>query len=212
MEIQVSAAPMNSNEFDWVIMDHICQNGMENLDWKAMYPADFGFQALIIFKANGFNNVHRNISFVSPFRTEPIHNPEVTPVSKRAFTEPKPSDDESKCDYGCSNRSSRPTDSQARQAVTTDALDTSMDSTHRLTLTDSKKQVRPTEIVNGLTQNTTKNLQPNLLKSACKSKHICKPLWLKYLQMQSTSRLIQNIRENSFTEKSTKYWRLQTRV
>ncbi|XP_064120392.1 uncharacterized protein LOC135225050 [Macrobrachium nipponense] len=206
---------------NWVTMGLLSGNMNENLDWKARYLTEIGFQALIILRASGLTSLQKNTSFASAPRSEPVHKPEVTRSSKTGFEKAAASREKDKNAHRRPKTSVTPSQMQQTSPDTPhgqrtpssgcqEALQARMTSPQKLeTLADSSIQMRPTD---SFLSDTKGNDQLSISGRARKSKLACQSLLLRHLKIQSTGRLIQKVRERAFTEKSTKYWRLQTKV
>ncbi|XP_066979446.1 uncharacterized protein [Macrobrachium rosenbergii] len=209
---------------EWVIVGLLGHEDIENLDWKVRYPTNIGFQAFVFLSANGFINIRQSISLVSSARIKPLSDPEVISNSKSAYEESNIVEEACKCDSRHANAGTTP--AQTQQTIPGPPRWQVMQVSDRQAERAPSRHLYPansTTLANDQEHSTLTELdtshdlkgrrgQSILSERARNSKLTRMSLWTRYLQVKSTARLIQQVRERSFTDKSTKYWLLQTRV
>ncbi|XP_068241199.1 uncharacterized protein [Palaemon carinicauda] len=205
-----------------VIVHHRGHEELANLGGKVRRCSpNMGFQVLIIMRTISFNSIQEGIIFVLSAKIKSSSTPELMCNSTFAAEKPITNEETEKGSFKSAN--AFPTQEQTKQTFPNSSYwqvmqlrdrqadpQRLLNSLNLTVATQCKVQTRITEFVSS--QDLQGNAQCILSGRAMKSKLACTALWLRHLQIQSTGRLIQRVRERSFTKKSTEYWRLPARV
>ncbi|XP_064120399.1 uncharacterized protein LOC135225064 [Macrobrachium nipponense] len=223
MDTRILSALSDDHGNEWVIVGRLGHEDTQNLDWKVRYPTNVAFQAFVFLAANGFNNIHQSVGLLSSARIKPSSNPEAICNSKSAYEEHNIADS-SKCDSRHADASTTTAWTQQtnegtpyRQVMQVSDRQTERAPSRHLHSANAAVLANNEEHSTSLTERDASHDpkgygQATLPERARNSKPTPTSLWTRYLQVKSTARLIQRVRERSFTDKSTKYWLLQTRV